>query len=76
MVIFIITFIFMLIMAGGMAIGLIIKNKEIHGSCGGIAGLGMKKVCNCENPCDKKQAKMAAEAQEKKIAEREKNRII
>tara|TARA_B100001094_G_scaffold192495_1_gene186355 strand:- start:5412 stop:5633 length:222 start_codon:yes stop_codon:yes gene_type:complete len=70
---FIFTFAIMLIMAVAMAVGLIIKNKSIEGSCGGIANLGLKKVCECENPCDKKKAKLEAEKQKAMLNE---NRII
>ncbi|MDH2997432.1 hypothetical protein A1D22_06820 [Pasteurellaceae bacterium LFhippo2] len=41
-----------------MAIGFIIKGKTIKGSCGGITALGMKKMCDCEEPCDNLKAKM------------------
>ncbi|MGX2973554.1 (Na+)-NQR maturation NqrM [Ursidibacter arcticus] len=43
-----------------MSIGFIIKGKTIKGSCGGITALGMKKMCDCEEPCDNLQAKLAA----------------
>lgn len=70
---FIITFFIMLVVVGLMAIGYIIKKKSIKGSCGGISNLGMDKVCNCEKPCDKKEAKLKEEA---KQAQREKDRIL
>ncbi|OOH86398.1 hypothetical protein BMT54_10885 [Pasteurellaceae bacterium 15-036681] len=41
-----------------MSIGFIIKGKTIKGSCGGITALGMKKMCDCEEPCDNLKAKM------------------
>lgn len=43
-----------------MAIGFILKGKALKGSCGGISALGMKKVCDCDTPCDNLQAKLAA----------------
>lgn len=43
-----------------MAIGFILKGKALKGSCGGISALGMKKVCDCDTPCDNLQAKIAA----------------
>lgn len=43
-----------------MSIGFIIKGKTIKGSCGGISALGMKKVCDCEEPCDNLQKKLDA----------------
>lgn len=45
-----------------MAVGYIIKRKTISGSCGGISSLGLEKVCDCPEPCDKRKAKMVEEA--------------
>ena len=42
-----------------MAVGYIVQRKTISGSCGGISSLGMEKACDCDDPCDKKQARMA-----------------
>ena len=42
-----------------MATGFIFRGKTIKGSCGGITALGMKKMCDCEEPCDNLKAKMA-----------------
>ncbi|MBT43803.1 MAG: Na(+)-translocating NADH-quinone reductase subunit E [Idiomarina sp.] len=42
-----------------MAVGYIVQRKTISGSCGGISSLGMDKACDCDDPCDKKQARMA-----------------
>ena len=70
MQLFMITFgIFMLVILG-MALGYIFKKKAITGSCGGITALGMKKMCDCEEPCDTLQAKLDA-GDEKAIAEYE-----
>ena len=60
-----------------MSIGFIIKGKTIKGSCGGITALGMKKMCDCEEPCDNLQKKLdagdeAAKAEyEEKFAKKE-----
>ncbi len=59
MEIFLITFGFFLLVILAMAVGYIFKRKEIKGSCGGISALGMEKVCDCENPCDRRKAMMA-----------------
>ncbi len=59
MEIFLITFGFFLVVILAMAVGYIFKRKEIKGSCGGISALGMEKVCDCDNPCDRRKAMMA-----------------
>lgn len=57
-----------------MSIGYIIKKKAVEGSCGGLGTLGIEKACDCDDPCDKRKARMAEEeAREKKLAQ---NRII
>ena len=40
---------------------LLLQRKTISGSCGGIGALGMEKACDCDDPCDDRKAKMAAE---------------
>lgn len=60
MQLFLITFGFFLIVILAMAIGYIVKRKEIKGSCGGISALGMEKVCDCDSPCDRRKAMMEA----------------
>jgi len=45
-----------------MAIGYLIKRKVITGSCGGISLLGMEKVCDCDDPCDRRKEMLARQA--------------
>lgn len=52
-----------LIVVSIMAVGYIFQRKTISGSCGGISSLGMEKACDCDDPCDKKKARMAKEQQ-------------
>ncbi len=58
MQVFIITFLLMLIVVAIMAIGYIFQKKKIKGSCGGISDLGLEKVCDCDEPCDKRKELM------------------
>ncbi|SNB74915.1 Uncharacterised protein [Kingella negevensis] len=54
---------FFLVVILGMALGYIFRKETIKGSCGGISALGMKKMCDCETPCDTRKAQMEKETQ-------------
>lgn len=56
--VFLLTFILMLFVIAIMAIGYILQRKKILGSCGGISNLGLEKICDCEEPCEKKKKLM------------------
>ncbi|MBE2895991.1 (Na+)-NQR maturation NqrM [Pasteurellaceae bacterium TAE3-ERU1] len=72
MKVFLITFGVFLLVILAMSIGYIIKRRTISGSCGGISSLGLEKVCDCPEPCDKRKAKMAQEqARLDKLAQQE-----
>lgn len=48
--IWLISFIVMLLVVAGMAVGVMAGRKPIAGSCGGIANLGIEKECSiCGN---------------------------
>lgn len=64
---FLITFVMMLIVVLIMAVGYIFQRKKIKGSCGGISDLGLEKVCDCEEPCDKRKELMKKMEEEKRI---------
>ena len=45
----------MIIIVTIMSVGYIFQKKQIKGSCGGISDLGLEKVCDCDEPCDKRK---------------------
>lgn len=59
MSVFFVTFGIFILIIFGMSIGYILNKKTIKGSCGGITALGMKKMCDCEEPCDNLKDKVA-----------------
>ncbi|GIU24771.1 (Na+)-NQR maturation NqrM [Shewanella colwelliana] len=70
---FIAAFVVLLLFFVLMSIGYIVKQKSIAGSCGGLGALGIDKACDCDDPCDKRKAKMAEEERREKLT---KDRII
>ncbi len=61
MVIFLVTFAFLLIVVAAMAVGYIVQRKTLAGSCGGLDALGIEKACDCEEPCEKRQRRIDKE---------------
>ncbi len=53
--IFLYTFLFLILFFLFAGIGYIIQHKIIHGSCGGLANVGVEKACECESPCFKRR---------------------
>ncbi|MCT4704338.1 MULTISPECIES: (Na+)-NQR maturation NqrM [Dryocola] len=69
--VFIATFAIFLLVVFGMSLGFIVKRKSIQGSCGGIAALGMEKVCNCPEPCDARKKRMAQAERQARYKDRQ-----
>ncbi|WP_144393020.1 (Na+)-NQR maturation NqrM [Pleionea sediminis] len=65
--VFLITFGIMLFVITIMAVGYIFQRKTITGSCGGMSTLGIKKVCDCDEPCEKRKEKMRKEASKNQL---------
>ena len=55
MKIFIATFVIVGIAVIAMALGVILSNRRIRGSCGGLATLGIDKACDCDRPCARRR---------------------
>jgi hypothetical protein len=49
--VFLVTFLVFLLVVLLMALGVLSGRKQIQGSCGGIASLGLEKSCDCESVC-------------------------
>lgn len=63
MSVFLLSFLIFSLVALGMSLGVILNNKELKGSCGGLGNIpGVSSDCSCSNPCDKKKARMEKEA--------------
>lgn len=62
MLTFFIAFAVFLLIIAAMAIGYILQNKTISGSCGGLSSVGVDKVCDCPEPCENRKKKMAKAA--------------
>ena len=71
---FIIAFVVFVVVIVAMAVGYLFQRKTISGSCGGIASLGIEKVCDCPEPCEKRKARIAAQEAKQKLIDE--NRII
>ena len=52
---FIVTFVIFGFAVLAMGLGVILSNKRIKGSCGGLASLGIDKACDCDRPCERRR---------------------
>ena len=71
---FIAAFVVLLLFFLFMSVGYLVKRTAVAGSCGGLGALGIDKACDCDDPCDNRKAKMAAE--EERTEKLTKDRII
>lgn len=62
MEIFLITFGVIVVLVLLMAIGVIFGRKPIAGSCGGYQAIDVECAAGCKNPCEKRLARMKAQA--------------
>ncbi|WP_096618711.1 (Na+)-NQR maturation NqrM [Candidatus Enterovibrio altilux] len=62
MFLYLITFLIFLLVIASMSIGYIIQCQTISGSCGGLSSVGIKKICNCPEPCDARKKREARAA--------------
>lgn len=68
MTIFLLTLGFFLVIVAAMAIGYIIQQKTLAGSCGGLGSIGIEKACNCDNPCEKRKERDRLAAEQEQIS--------
>ena len=77
MTVFLLTFAIFITITIAMAIGYIVQQKSISGSCGGLGALGIDKACDCPEPCDRRKAREAKEtARAEKLASWKENQIL
>lgn len=55
MEVFLATFVVIGIAVMAMAVGVILSDRRIKGSCGGLASLGIDKACDCDKPCARRR---------------------
>ena len=68
--VFLASFIVLALATLGMALGVLLNNRELKGSCGGLGNVpGAESSCRCANPCDRKKARMQAAKEAEKITE-------
>jgi hypothetical protein len=60
---FLITFGVIVLLVLLMAVGVIFGRKPIAGSCGGYKAIDVECAAGCKNPCDKRLARMKAQAE-------------
>jgi hypothetical protein len=53
--VYIATFIIVALAVAGMSLGVILSDRRLRGSCGGLNTIkGLEGSCSCEKPCEKR----------------------
>ncbi|AQQ67555.1 hypothetical protein Mag101_07800 [Microbulbifer agarilyticus] len=72
MTIYILAFVVVALVITGMALGAIVQNKPLKGSCGGLNNIGMKENCDIcggdDDECEKEQERQRQAALNKTAA--------
>jgi len=56
MLVYFVTFIVIALAIAGMALGVLLSDRRLKGSCGGLNTIqGLEGSCGCEKPCEKRQ---------------------
>lgn len=77
MITFVLSFGFFVLMFAAMAVGYLVQQKAIAGSCGGLGAIGVEKACDCPEPCDRRKARQAREEKrQEKITQWKNNKIL
>ncbi|RRJ84674.1 (Na+)-NQR maturation NqrM [Aestuariirhabdus litorea] len=70
MMIFVLTFVALLVIVTAMALGVIFANKPIKGSCGGLGAVGIESTCEIcggdPNKCEEEQVSSESAGSEDK----------
>ena len=56
MLVYLVTFIVIALAILGMAIGVVLSDRRLKGSCGGLNTIqGLEGSCGCDKPCEKRK---------------------
>ena len=54
--VYLVSFIVIVLAVAGMALGVLLSDRRLKGSCGGLNTInGLEGSCSCEKPCEKRQ---------------------